>query len=393
MGMGGVEINHIAVERSTMVGMQSPNQYVGVKESRDRVTLPTLKVLGSEGCKVVECPVYDCDPIDTSWLAYGGKETLGVGNKYHIRVGGGGIYTETIGPIMTDGEISINNAKKGFFIQTKLFQLFAQERAMLSGGRLDLDFNETYIKGNVGFFNNVTFNGGVYVNGELMCNHLTTQKQMNVTEFNEDIKTFINPSQSFHVFQGYSQTAKKYAMPSLLGTAFGTMDATDIGEQQCWIEAELAFNTDFIEQIIPGLGSVGLDVLKFLLAIPIKLKFPKGISLISDGTDAEHPEAYMQLVSRPRTFLDGIKASDTSGCGHTHAFAGPACNYIKGTDNMYQEATKINAKEPLEHKQTISGGANNPKEALNQTTEAAKKQAETYFKKTGKEIIGLVEDN
>lgn len=177
-------------------------------------------------------------------------------------------------------------------------------------------------------------------------------------------------------------------MPSLLGTAFGTMDATDIGEQQCWIEAELAFNTDFIEQIIPGLGSVGLDVLKFLLAIPIKLKFPKGISLISDGTDAEHPEAYMQLVSRPRTFLEGIKASDTSGCGHTHAFAGPACHYIKGTDNMYQEATKINGKEPLEHKQTISGGATTIKEAINQTAEAGKKQITDYFKKTAKEIIG-----
>ena len=80
-GMGGVKIEHIALEQTTLIGVQSPNKRPSTRESNDRVKIPTVKFKDTTGITVVEEPVYDCDVIDNSWLSYGGKYTLGVGNK------------------------------------------------------------------------------------------------------------------------------------------------------------------------------------------------------------------------------------------------------------------------------------------------------------------------
>lgn len=382
--MGGVKVSHIALEETKLIGMQAPNVRPSSRESKDRKTLPTLLMSDSKGCTVKNRPVYDCEPIDNSWLSYGGKYTLGVGNKWHIRVGAGGIYTETKGPIMVDGEIAIHNIKKGFFIQSNLVQALAKERMFFGGERIDFDFNEYYFNGNVSFINNVVMNGGLYVNGELMCNHITTQKQFNLTEFSEDTHGFINPAMSFHIFQGQSAAAIKYTQKSLLGTLFEGLDVTDADERIDWIEAELALNTDWIEQVLPGLNDVGIGLIKMLLCLPIKLKFPKGISLISDVTDTENPTLYPLLQATPR--IPGISSQDKSdlfGPGHQHSYASPACNYVEDTKAMYKEGKKIQQETPLEHKPTVANGANSINEAISQI----KDMATNYLKKYGKKIL------
>lgn len=379
-GMGGVKISHIALEESKLIGMQNPNVRPSARESKDREKLPTLKI-NEGGCTIVDEAVYDCEPIDNSWLSYGGKYTLGVGNKWHIRVGSGGIYTETSGPIMNDGEIAINNIKKGFFVQTKLFQVISQERTMMTGKRIDFDFDEYYFNGKVNFINNVAINGGLYVNGEFMCNHMTTQKQENLTSFSEDTHGFINPSMSFHVFQGASLSAVKYTEKSLLGQTFDGLDITDTGENISWIEAEFVINTDFINQLLPGLEAVANPIYQ-TICLPIKIKFPKGISLISDATDMDSPLVYSSLMSGTRILGDAIKSSDLFGPGHQHSFVGPACHYIKDTKSMYEEGKKILQDTPLNHKQTVPNGAAN----LDQAIDQIKEMGENYVKKYAKRI-------
>lgn len=378
--MGGVKISHIALDETKLIGTQNPNKRISVRESNDREQLPTLSINGG-GCSVKDVPVYDCEMIDNSWLSYGGKYTLGVGNKWHVRVGSGGIYTETSGPIMTDGEIAINNIKKGYFVQTKLFQVISEERTMLTGKRIDFDFDEYYFNGNVSFINNVAINGGLLVNGELMCNHMTTQKQTNLTEFSEDTQGFINPNMSFHIFQGQSLAAIKYTQKSLLGTSFEGMDVHDADERIDWVDAELAINTDFLEQILPGLNDVGIGLIKMLLCLPIKLKFPKGISLISDATDMDNPTVYTQLQLQPRIAGDAVEKSDLFGPGHQHSFTGPACNYMKDTEAMYKEGTKILQDTPLSHKPTVPTGADSLDAAIQQTKEMGQNYVKKYAKK------------
>ena len=383
-GMGGVKIEHIALEAATHIGMQAPNTFLGVREADDRVFLPTLKVGAPHGCKVDKEPHYTCDPVDTSSLIPGGKYTLGVGNKWTIRVGGGGIYTETLGPIMTDGEIVVNNIEKGFFVQTKLFQVIAKKRVFIGGKRGDLHFDNLYIQGNTTFFNNVTFNGGTYINGELMCNHITTQKMQCTTEFNDDIKSYINPAMSFHIYNGESLAALKYVREGLLSGIWTAIDWTDIDEklQGGMVDIELFVNLDPILQLLPGLGEIiGAAIRQ--IHIPCKIAFPKGISLISDASDFENPSLYTLVTSKQRTPGEAVQKSDTMGPGHQHAFQGPAVKYVDNTMSIYEEAKKITENTPMSHAANCPNGAASFDDAMKNL----KSQGESAFKKYSKKFL------
>lgn len=373
-GMGGVVIEHIALEKSTLIGMQAPNKRTSTRESEERVALPVLSVSPTRGCITEDKLFYDCEPMDTSWINYGGRYTLGVGNKWHIRVGGGGIYTETIGPIQTDGEIAINNIKKGFFVQTNLFQVVVGKRAMMSGPRMDFNFDEIYFKGKAKFLNNVIINGGLYVNGEMVCNHSSGGAQLGTTGFNQDNLSYITPAQSFHIFQGVSKAAEKYTTNSLLGTIFEGLDITDGDDLQSWIEAEMVLNTDFITQIIPGLDKAGLSILKFLLCLPIKLKFPKGISLLSDAVNKECPDVYPFIEAKPRVMGVGEYYPDTFGPGHVHPYYGPSCNFVGGSLDVFQEGAQMDQIQPVPYKPTVMDGAASPEAAQSK----AKSKAEAF---------------
>lgn len=355
-GMSGVKIEHIANELITLIGMQAPNVRPSSRESKDRTQVPTISMRNNSGAQLRNENVYDAEMVDNSNLSYGGKYTLGIGNKWHIRCGSGGIYTETTGPTVYDGETITINGKKTFVVQTKLFQVMCEERGMISGKRLDFNFEQIQFMGNVTFANNVMFNGGIYTNGEMVANHLTTQRQQNVTEMVDEIVGFLNPAMSFHVFQGYSAAAAKYTPKSLLGVVFEGLDVTDNDDNMEWIEAEMCINTDFITQIIPGLDKVGLDIVKMLLALPIKLKFPKGISLISDASDVEFPEVYPAMKAKARAIGEAIEDDDLFGPGHSHCYSGPACTLLDSSQDVMRAGAQIAHSPHTGASQTIIGG-------------------------------------
>lgn len=383
-GMGGVKIEHIAFEASTQIGTQAPNEFLGARESEDRVFLPKADVGAPYGVKVGKVPVYDCEPIDTSWLVPGGKYTLGIGNKWNIRVGGGGVLMESLGPIMIDGEIVVNDVKKGFFVQSKLVQFIGKKRVFIGGKRGDLHFDDLYIQGNTTFFNNVVFNGGAYVNGELICNHITTQMMQCTTEFNEDIKAYINPAMSFHVYNGASLAAKKYVQEGLLSAGWRAIDWTGADEklQGGMVDIEWFIDLDPILQLLPGLGEVLGAVIR-QIHIPCKIAFPKGISLISDATDSQNAGMYTVVTSKPRMIGESVLKSDTMGPGHQHAFQAPAVKYVGSTAELYAEAAKIQNRTPLSHEQTHPNGCG----TLEQAKKDLQEQGESAFKKYMKRFL------
>lgn len=386
-GMGGVVIEHIALEKTTLIGMQAPNSFPSTREADDRLLLPELTISPNKGCEIRDTPAYDCEPIDTSWLSYGGKYTLGVGNKWHIRVGSGGIHTETIGPVMNDYEIVINNAKKGFFVQTNLFQVNIGKRGMMAGTRMDFNFDETNFHGNTRFLNNAIVNGGLYVNGELICNHITTQKQMGMTSFNEDNKAYINPAQSFHIFNGASSAAQKYVNEGLLNGLWRAIDWSDAEEklQGGMVDIEFFVNLDPILQLLPGLGEIIGGAVR-QIHIPCKIAFPKGISLISDAVDYNDPTAYSTINSGVRVPGMTMKKEDVFGPGHTHQYAGPACNYTSDTTSTYAQGQQVLQDEPLKHKKTVFGGADSIEKAKEEITN----MGQNYIKDYGKRILNFI---
>ena len=384
-GMGGKRIEHIAVEQSTLIGVQSPNKFPSYKEKDKHTKIPTLSFKETTGLQIQDELLYDCEVVDTSWLHPGGIYTLGVGNKWTTQVGSGGIQMTTIGNIMNKSEIAIHQGNKGFFIQTKFFQVLGAERIMIAGKRIDFDAAYSQFMGNVGFTNNILVQGGAYINGELICNHITTQKQANTTSMSEDTQGYINPNMSFHVFQGYSSAAQKYTPKSLLGVVFEGLDITDADDNVEWIEAELAINTDFIEQIIPGLDKVGLSIIKMILALPIKLKFPKGINLISDATDHQNPTIYTQMKMQPRLMGDAKDKSDLFGPGHQHTFYGPACGYLKTTQEVYNAGKAVLGEKPIVHKSVAPNGA----DSLEKAMEEGKQMITDYMKKYAKQMLSF----
>lgn len=372
-GMGGLKIEHIALEGSTLIGMQAPNKFISSRQSEDRTFMPTCEIIGSQGCKVGKTPVYDCEPVDTSFLVTGGRYTLGVGNKMNVRVGGGGIYLESFGPILVDGDIIVNDYEKGYFVQAKLVQLIGKKRVFIGGKRGDFHFDDLFVQGNTTFFNNTIFNGGVYVNGELICNHITTQKQENTTDFNEDIQTFINPAMSFHVFQGASLAAKKYAGVST-AQLWEDLDFAETGENLSNVDCAISFNIGILAD---ALGLPLLNTLAEFITLPCKANFINGISLISDATDTNEMGLYQTITSKPRVHGEAITKSDAIGPGHQHTFRGPACKYVKTTQELYTAAQKMHEKTPMPHEPAVPNGF----ESLEAAKEDLLNQGQNYIKK------------
>lgn len=378
-GMGGSLIEHIALSKTTLIGVQSPNLLQSIRDSDTGTDMPFTKITKKRGATVQSKKEYDCKYIDTSWLSYGGQYTLGVGNKWNIRVGSGGIYTETTGPLLFRPQFTLFRSKAAFCVTTKLFQACGSERVDLRGKKLNLAFQDIVVQGNTNFFNNVSVNGGLYVNGQVICPHLTTQKCTYVTDSSQEAKGLLNPGQSFHIFNGSSMAAKKYVNEGLLSGLFNALDVSDSDEklQGGMVDIELFLNLDWLTQIIPG-----LDLILRQIHIPCKIAFPKGISLISDEMDAQHPELYPIVSSIERPIGAGIDRPDLMLPGHCHTYKGPACSLKDGTEKIYTEGAKTLQHELIKHKQNIGNGCENWQDFKNQFIEAKTKEIKNYLMKT-----------
>ena len=122
-----------------------------------------------------------------------------------------------------------------------------------------------------------------------------------------------------------------------------------------------------------------------LLCLPIKLKFPKGICLISDALYSQNPAIFKTITSAPRSIGSSIQKPDTYGPGHTHTFPTPACNFITDTSEMYSEGQKITQNTPLKHKSNVFNGA----ESLDKAKEEVIAMAEEYGKKYGEKLLDM----
>lgn len=185
------------------------------------------------------------------------------------------------------------------------------------GKRIDIDYDEIYIDGPTNFTNNVQVHGGLYVNGETYMAHMTTQEQINFTNPSAGIDSFVNPAQSFVMFNGASIQARALVKPTV-GNVTVTIPE-EPGDIDCVIKLPLP----------EELGGQ-------LITVPCKVAFPSGISLMSDGIATALPEMigiFNQADKRP--IGGGSKKSDAYGPGHVHSFVGPACNYVKNTGDLY----------------------------------------------------------
>ena len=137
---------------------------------------------------------------------------------------------------------------------------------------------------------------------------------------------------------------------------------------------------------MPGLGDIIGTILR-QIHIPVKVAFPKGISLISDATDAQNAALYTTLTSRPRILGESMDGSDTFGPGHQHSFSGPACNYVNSTTDVYAAAKDIEQDKPLLHKSTVPNGADSIEKAKEEIMKMGQDYVEKYVTDFGKMML------
>lgn len=123
-------------------------------------------------------------PIDNAGDFHGGTMTCTVMNSLHFEVANGGISMETGGNIAIESWGGIINliSSTEIGITSDIVKLNTTNTILVNGPTLYVDTDETIFNKNVAFGNNVIVRGGVGVNGELIANHITTQRQINLTE-------------------------------------------------------------------------------------------------------------------------------------------------------------------------------------------------------------------
>lgn len=367
-GYSGVDIEQIGLEKIIIVGAQAPNLSLSVKVDQNGKSLPKMQIAKNGGTQMLTTGGWDCSYTDTSWLSHGGIFSVTAGNKINLTSGAGGFEWKTTGPSQFNVAFQQFVCTHCFDVNTRLFSVASTERTHLMGGRFDADYDEIYFQGNTNFVNNVHINGGLFVNGELFCSHLTAQQQLNFTSPSGAIKGFLNPGQSFTVFGGNSSASKALVQPTLGWTQIDKLPDKP-GLVDCYIALELP----------PPIG---------LIEVPCKIGFPKGISLMSDGMFTIMPQAskiVTQGSNRPEA--SGNNMADFSGSGHVHAYSGPAVNYLKDTSSVYDEAAKMMSSEtPLKSKPMTPNGASDFGQIKKMLSDAAETSIKEYLKELWNDI-------
>ena len=123
------------------------------------------------------------EQVDVTSLP-GGDYTLTCSNKFNCQVGAGGISMKTYGNIDFSGG-RINIAGEEINIGTDNNVNIVGKRVTIVAEILALrnkNYKQVLVESNLGVSQNVIIGGGLHVEGELTCQHITGPAQMNVTE-------------------------------------------------------------------------------------------------------------------------------------------------------------------------------------------------------------------
>lgn len=364
-GLAGVAVKQVALEDHTVVGMQAPNLTPCMKIDENGKSLPVMIVAENGGTQIKTTAGYSCECADTSWLSRCGNYSVKAGNTISFNCGTGGITASTTGPFKIYNRYTDVISTYCFSLNTRLFNVTATKRMQFAGTRCDFNFDTTYFSGNVNFISNVHVNGGMYVNGELICRHMSTQGQINLTGQGPECEGFINPKQKFQ-FVGKNNANIKFQEQVNFPIAKIPSDvtATPIG-------------TIYLTGIPNVSGVMGFPVFG-IDELPVTLEFTK--------TPLPTPNVQIQSNSFIEGIAGGEVTSDIKMPAHVHTYITPACSFLKDTTSIFEEAKKLTeSKTPFSAKQMFPNGQESFEMFMEQVKEMVEKQAKEWLKNWFKE--------
>lgn len=183
LGIGGSDITYIAKHKIENIGLVMNNfpsvriDPVG-KMYRDRV------VVHKQGVFVNQSPTPLIEPVHVDDLP-GGSYSLNVANRWNVHVGAGGIAMKTYGRVEMSGsqinmagdQINIGSENEINIDGGKRLSIVADIISLRQRNR-----GQVLVDSNLGVSQNVVIGGGLHVEGELSCHHLTGPVEICETE-------------------------------------------------------------------------------------------------------------------------------------------------------------------------------------------------------------------
>ena len=364
-GIAGISVEQVAISKHIAVGLQAPNSFPCMRIDENGKSLPVMKIAENGGTQVKTSAGYNCSCADTSWLSRCGNYSVKAGNTISFSCGSGGITATTSGPLKIHNRYTDFISTHGYAINTRLFTVSAIKRMQFAGGRCDFVFDSTYFNSNVNFLKNVHVNGGMYVNGEFICRHMTAQAQVNLTGQGPECEGFINPKQNFQF----------------------------IGANNATIDFQKNLSIDSFTKIDVPTGAAGVIYLKGIPGTSGILALPcygiQGLPVSLNFT-AIAPVPTPSVKIQSNSFLQGLAEGeitpDIKMPAHVHPYITPACHFLKDTAAIFEEAKKLTESQtPFDAKQMFPNGQESFEMFMEQVKEMVEKQAKDWLKNWIKE--------
>jgi hypothetical protein len=183
LGEGGSEIINIAKHKVETIGL-AMNDFGSIrvdplgKMNRDKLIIMPEGVLNSQA----PSPLIEYVHVDD---LPGGSYTLNVCNRYNVQVGAGGVSMKTYGPVDISGTITNIAGEQVNVTSQSEVNVDGGERLTLVADILTIrqrNRGQVLVDSNLGVSQNVIIGGGLHVEGELSCNHITAPVEIQKTE-------------------------------------------------------------------------------------------------------------------------------------------------------------------------------------------------------------------
>ena len=183
LGMGGSEIINTAKHKVENIGLVT-NDFPSIRVDPVGKMYRSEMVVHKKGVFANQAPTPLIENVHVDDLP-GGTYSLNVSNRWNVQVGAGGINIKTLGRVEVAGS-QINMAGSQVNIGSE------NEINVDGGKRLSMvadiisirqrDRGQVLVDSNLGVSQNVVVGGGMHVEGELSCQHITAPVEIHETE-------------------------------------------------------------------------------------------------------------------------------------------------------------------------------------------------------------------
>lgn len=183
MGMGGSEIITTAKHKVETIGLVM-NDYPSIRTDPVGKMYRDKMIIHEGGVFASQKPTPLIESVHVEDLP-GGSSTLNVANRWNVHVGSGGIAIKTTGRVEMAGT-QVNVAGEQVNVSSgNEVNIDGGKRLSIVGDIINIrqrDRGQVLVDSNLGVSQNVIIGGGLHVEGEVSCHHLTAPVEIHETE-------------------------------------------------------------------------------------------------------------------------------------------------------------------------------------------------------------------